>query len=135
MKSKLSWAAITAFFSGKDSTFKADETVLTEDHLSQMNAELATLAQAKTDLTAAIARAEKAEGELATANTSIQTLTTAKTSADTELADLKAKHPGATAPIKKVTDTTTAEEKESDFSCDVDDEVRASREKLYGPRK
>lgn len=132
MKIKGSMTALIAALLPSFATVKAGDD-LTDEMVQNLNDQVATIPQLKTDLATAndtiqtlTTRAEKAEGDLATANT-------AKAKAETDLADLKAKHPGATETSKKETDDVTAGgEKENDFSSEFDNEVKAARAKLYG---
>jgi protease-4 len=130
MKVKSMWVAMTTFLATAFTGFKAEETVLTEEHLEKMNAELDTLATVKAD-------AQKAIDDLAAANKTIETLTSEKTTLVNEKATLTAqveklngKSAGATNINKIVDDTTTAEDDADDFTSETDNDVKAMRAKL-----
>jgi len=124
MNIKATWAGIMAFFAGSK-----EGDPITEEMGEKMNAEITAATQLRADLAAATQRAATAEANLATANTS-------KAAVEAELASLKASNPGAIETAKKETDKVEgAKANEEDFFCDVDEEVKASREALYGKKK
>jgi protease-4 len=131
MKIKATWLAMTAFLTAAFTGFKAEETALTEEHLEKMNAELATLAAVKT--------------ELATKETALAELTTAKAGVDKDLVDskaetarvaeefktFKASNPGATPVIKNGAD---AIESDPGYELTSVDRERIENEKKYGKK-
>jgi len=104
MKVKAMWGAMAAFLSATFSGFKADETILSEEHLEKMNTELATHEAVK-------AAEKKANEDLVAANATIQTLTDEKATLTAEVEKLKGASAGATTTHKQGTDSvaTTAD--------------------------
>ena len=143
MKVKAMFATMTAFLASVFTGFKADETVLTEEHLTKIDAELATLATEKLAKVAAETAKGIAETALAVANASVTKLTADLATAigvgntaaakvvelQAEIDRLSVLNPGATSPLKTKTDVVTAEEKD-DFSCEVDEELKAVRTRM-----
>ena len=106
MKIGAKFTAMIAFFAAQFPGFKAEETVLTEEHLTKMDAELATLAAvttAKETAEAAVATLtqEKANAvsALATANATIE-------NQKAEITRMSELNPGATTTGKEKTDDT-----------------------------
>ncbi len=106
MKLKASFKAMGAFLALAFSGFKAEETVLTEEHFEKIDAELATLEAVKKDK-------ETAETALQTANADVTRLTdelaTAKTTItkqEERIVELGKANPGASDTHKKDSDDT-----------------------------
>lgn len=122
MKLKAAWTAMTAFLSGLFTDVKA-EMVLTEEHLEKMEAELASLPVLKK-------AKEDAEALLATANTTITTLTSEKTALATENERLGKLHGTATATNKTATAEGDGSAAKASFETDEDRELAEYKAKM-----
>ena len=138
MKIKATLTALVAFVSSAfPDKFKADETLVTEEHLEKINGELATLAgikEAKETAETALALANTAKAEI---ESNLATTTTAKVAAETKVGEMQAEinrlcklNPGATSVFKIKEEAAGAEEEATDneFYSEMDakrDELRS----------
>jgi ClpP class serine protease len=97
MKVKAIFGAMTAFLASAFPSYKAEETVLTEEHLEKVNSELETLAAIKIQLAGEKTAKEKAESDLAAANNKVAEL-------NTKIKELESESAGETNTSKTGTD-------------------------------
>lgn len=135
MKIKAAWTAMIAFFTAAfTSEVKAEDT-LTEEHLEKINAELATLADVKSQLEKANADLATATSGLSTANKTIAALTSEKETLTAEVARLAALNPGASTAIKTETDKLEGAENDDAVIDAMDHNKKADANPLFGGKK
>ncbi|MES2590889.1 MAG: S49 family peptidase [Bacteroidota bacterium] len=116
MKVKAIFASMVSFFTTKFTGFKADETVLTEEHLETLNAELGTLDTVKASLKTAETAVSTLTGEKATLQKAHDELGTTNKEMVAEIQRLCKLNPGATSVFKEKDDTTT---EQSDWETEM----------------
>ncbi len=106
MKLKAGLTAMVAFLATAFTGFKAEETVLTDEHLEKMNAELATLASVITSKIAAETALQERVTEKETIAAALVTANEKIVAHEAEIARLGALNLGATNTQKEGNDTT-----------------------------